>query len=122
MYAGFFRLITLPSGKTAYHNTGVYQELLLHQLPLTMLIRYNLTNMPQVADRSLERTIFVFTVFHVFFALLDLCYFKNYLGMGINLDLRVKFPPAFRIQHYFKYFCLSMFSLIIIIPVTLRRT
>jgi hypothetical protein len=85
MYAGFFRMITLPEGRTTYHQTGIYQELLLHQLPLMMLIRYNMSNMPQTEEPALERAIFAFAVFHVTFALLDLCYFKNYLGMGINL-------------------------------------
>lgn len=41
MFTGFYRLVTFNRSKSSYHITAAAQEILLHQLPVSVIMLYN---------------------------------------------------------------------------------
>lgn len=85
MYTGLYRLVSFSQVKTTYFFTAISQELLLHQLPLTVLVLYN-NKMMKAPKSSFDRTMEAFCYLNVIQLICEMFYFKYYLSKGINLD------------------------------------
>ena len=106
MFVGIYRFVGLQTNKVKYYYTGLCQEILLHQVPLTMLIVFNVETM-HFAKR-LDNFIFFFCIVNILQITIEVSYFKYYLDKGINLEQRIKLPELLRFKDYLKYILLSV--------------
>ena len=73
MYTGFSRLAMLRDIKTNYLYVSLGQELILHQVPLSMLICYN-NSMMDKPEYTLDSVVFYVALVHFGWLLLELVF------------------------------------------------
>ena len=84
MYTSMGRLITTKGVKTNYVNALIGQELLLHNLPLTLLIIYNNRQLDKMY--TLDSFCLAMSFLHLAQILTELAYARIQLNKGFNLE------------------------------------
>ena len=94
MYTGFGRLVILHEIKIKYLYVCLAQEVLLHNLPLTILMVYN--NILLSKKFKLDIAAFSLAGLNLLQIVIELTYFRCNLNKGINLEQRIKFTSVMR--------------------------
>jgi hypothetical protein len=115
MYLGVYRFVTIEKAKNAYAFTSYLQEILLHQVPITLLIVYNNIALDK-PDYPLDTAIFCFCAFNIIQVIAEWSFYKYNLNQGINLEQRVEMPFKFRFIEYVRLLLLSVCCAGIVIP------
>ena len=111
VHAGCGRLIGLPSVKTRFWYAALGQELLLHQLPLTLLIIYNNKELDKKID-GLDLVCLVVAGMNVLQIFVEVFYFRHQMSKGKNLERRVKISTRSRIEELCKIGALACLFLV----------
>lgn len=111
-YTGFGRLVNLHHIKTNYLYFSYGQELILHNLPLTMLQIYNNVSLDKVY--SLDRWNYAFSAMHLIAVATELSFFRMNLNNEINLEKRFKFSKKHRIVDTARISCVSWILFVIV--------
>ena len=84
MFSGFGRLVILHEIKVKYLYASLAQEVLLHNLPLTLLMAYN--NYMLSKKFKLDIVAFVIAGLNLIQVFIEMTYFRIHLNKGINLE------------------------------------
>lgn len=84
MFSGFGRLVILHEIKIKYLYASLAQEVLLHNLPLTLLMAYN----DYMLSKKFKLDIIAFVVagLNLMQIFIEMTYFRIHLNKGINLE------------------------------------
>ena len=96
MYSGFSRLASLRDIKTNYLYISLGQELLLHQIPLSLLFFYNNSKLDK-PDTQIDEIVFIVAIVHVSWIMIEVIVFRGYMNAGVNLEQRIKHATHIRI-------------------------
>ena len=109
MYSGFSRLVSLREVKTNYLYVCYGQEILLHQVPLTLLFYYNNTKLEK-DDQILDQAFIITTILHTTWVFMEMIVLRGYDNSGVNLERRIKHTADTRIKETLR---LGLIALII---------
>ena len=115
MFLGIYRFVSIEKAKNAYLFTSYMQEILLHQIPITLLIVYNNIALKK-PYHDFDTTIFCFCGLNIVQVIVEWSYYKCNLNKGINLEQRVEMPFKFRFMEYVRLFLISASCAAIVIP------